>query len=117
MAYDGPDHGTMEQFNTGLEYWQERGLPAEKTVMGVPFYGRPNEIVYRRIIEADPKAAYADSIEYNGAVTFYNGIPTIQQKTQIAIERAGGILFWTLEHDALNELSLLQAIDSVVHPT
>jgi hypothetical protein len=66
-------------------------------------------------VEADPEAAYVDSIEYNGAEIFYNGIPTIQSKTQIALERAAGIMFWTLEHDAANELSLLQAIDAVVH--
>jgi GH18 family chitinase len=116
MAYDGPDHGTMEQFDAGLDYWHGRGLPAEKMVMGVPFYGRPNEARYRNIVETDPEAAFADSIEYNGAIIFYNGIPTIQHKTQIAIERASGIMFWTLEHDAPDELSLLKAIDSVVHP-
>jgi GH18 family chitinase len=116
MTYDGPDHGTMEQFNAGLEYWQGRGLPAEKTVMGVPFYGRPTETLYRNIVAADPQAAYIDSIEYNGDTIFYNGIPTIQQKTQIAMERAGGIMFWTLEHDTADNLSLLNAIDSVVHP-
>ena len=27
---------------------------------------------------------------------------------------AGGIMFWTLEHDALDELSLVRAIDAVV---
>jgi GH18 family chitinase len=116
MTYDGPDHGTMEQFDAGLEYWQGRGLPAEKMVMGVPFYGRPNEIIYRNIVEIDPGAAYSDSIEYNGAAVFYNGIPTIQHKTEIAMERASGIMFWTFEHDASDDLSLLKAIDSVVHP-
>lgn len=116
MAYDGPDHGTMEQFEAGMDYWQERGLAAEKMVMGVPFYGRPNEALYRNIVKDDPGAAYSDTIEYNGTTIFYNGIPTIQHKTQIAMERAGGIMFWTLEHDAPDELSLLGAIDAVVHP-
>ncbi|MFZ0548541.1 MAG: glycosyl hydrolase family 18 protein [Candidatus Promineifilaceae bacterium] len=116
MTYDGPDHGTMEQFNTGLDYWQGRGLPAEKMVMGVPFYSRPNEVIYRNIVETDPQAAYTDSIEYNGTTNFYNGIPTIQNKTRIAMERAGGIMFWTLDQDTTDDLSLLNAIDSVVHP-
>jgi hypothetical protein len=31
------------------------------------------------------------------------------------MERAGGIMFWTLEHDALDDLSLLKAIDDTVH--
>jgi chitinase len=114
MTYDGPDHGTMEQFERGLTYWQERGLPPEKTVMGLPFYARPNEATYRAIIEADPQAAYLDSVEWNGAAVFYNGIPTVQIKTRLAMERANGIMFWTLDHDAAGDLSLLKAIDEVV---
>ncbi len=114
MAYDGPDHGTMDQFNAGLDYWIGRGLPAEKIIMGVPFYARPGETIYRKIVEANPQNAYVDTIEWNGAPIVYNGIPTIQAKTQLAMDKAGGIMFWTLEHDALDDLSLLKAIDGVV---
>ena len=115
MTYDGPDHGTLEQFQAGLDYWQGRGLPKGKTVMGVPFYARPSELPYRKIVESDSQAAYSDTIEYNGATNAYNGIPTVQEKTRLAMEDAGGIMFWTLDHDALNDLSLLKAIDEVVH--
>lgn len=114
MTYEGPDHGTVAQFNQGLAYWQGRGLPAAKTVMGVPFYADPNGVFYRKIVEADPQAAQVDSVEWKGTTIHYNGIPTIRQKTQLAMEQAGGIMFWTLDHDAHNELSLLQAIDAVV---
>lgn len=114
MTYDGPDHGTMEQFEAGLEYWQGRGLSPEKTVMGAPFYARPSETYYRKIVETDPGAAYADSIEINGAANHYNGIPTIQAKTRLAMERAGGIMFWALDHDIQGELSLVRAIDQAV---
>jgi GH18 family chitinase len=114
MTYDGPDHGTMEQYQAGLDYWQGRGLPSEKTVMGLPFYARPIEAVYRKIVEADPQAAFLDTIEWNGEMIYYNGIPTIQAKTELAMERAGGIMFWTLEHDAMDDLSLLKAIDATV---
>lgn len=114
MAYDGPDHGTMAQFVNGLEYWQGRGVPAEKLVMGVPFYARPGETIYRKIVEANPAAAQLDETEINGAMVVFNGIPTIQAKTEMAMAQAGGIMFWTLEHDASGELSLLTAIDAVV---
>ena len=115
MTYDGPDHATMAQFEAGLDYWQGRGLPPEKTVMGLPFYGRPSEPLYRQIVAANPEAAYQDSIEWNGEVNRYNGIPTVQAKTRLALERASGIMFWTLEQDAEGELSLLGAIDAVVN--
>jgi GH18 family chitinase len=114
MTYDGPDHGTMAQFEAGLDYWQGRGLPPAKTVMGVPFYARPNEMTYRRIVAVDPEAAYVDALEYHGSTIHYNGIPTIQAKTRLARERAGGIMFWTLEHDAPGDMSLLKAITGVV---
>jgi GH18 family chitinase len=104
----------MEQYQAGLDYWQGRGLPSEKTVMGLPFYARPIEAVYRKIVEADPQAAFLDTIEWNGEMIYYNGIPTIQAKTELAMERAGGIMFWTLEHDAMDDLSLLKAIDATV---
>ena len=115
MTYDGPDHGTMTQFTAGLDYWGQRGLPPEKMVMGLPFYARPSETIYRNIVAENPQAAYTDTIELNGVPIFYNGIPTVQTKTRLAMEQAGGIMFWTLDQDTLDELSLLQAIDEVVN--
>jgi GH18 family chitinase len=91
MAYQDVDHGTMQQFVKGLSYWKSRGVSAEQIVMGVPFYALPGE------------------------TTYYNGVPTIQEKTHRAMQDAGGIMFWTLDSDASSDLSLLQAIDSVVH--
>jgi GH18 family chitinase len=115
MTYDGPDHGTMEQFERGLAYWEGRGLPAEKTIMGVPFYSRPGEIPYSRLVKADPAAAQTDKFDFVGAVQTYNGIPTIQAKTRIAMQRAGGIMFWSLNHDAPGDLSLVSAIYRAAH--
>jgi GH18 family chitinase len=115
MTYDGPDHGTMTQFTAGLDYWGQRGLPPEKMVMGLPFYARPSETIYRNIVAENPQAAYTDTIELNGVPIFYNGIPTVQTKTRLAMEQAGGIMFWTLDQDTVDELSLLQAIDEVVN--
>lgn len=40
----------------------------------------------------------------------YNGIPTMQVKTEYAIKYGAGIMIWEISHDAPNRLSLLQAI-------
>jgi chitinase len=115
MTYDGPDHGSMEQFERGLSFWNDRGLPKEKIVMGLPFYGDPN-FAYFKIVQEDPSAAQADTFDYFGTQYHYNGIPTVRAKTSMAMEKAGGIMFWTLDYDAQGELSLLNAIYQTVHP-
>ena len=114
MTYDGPDHGTMEQFERGLSYWSERGLPEEKIVMGVPFYGDP-DMPYFKIVQADPNAAQTDIFDYYGITYHYNGIPTLQTKTRIAMEKAAGMMFWALDHDAQGDLSLVNAIYQTAH--
>jgi len=115
MTYDGPDHGTMKQFEQGLSFWIARGLPKEKIVMGVPFYGDPN-LPYFKIVAEDPTAAQMDSINYFGKTFQYNGIPTVQAKTKLAMEQASGIMFWTLDFDAQGELSLVNTIYQTAHP-
>ena len=117
MTYAGRDHGTLEQFNKGLEYWSGRGLPSEKIVLGVPFYSEPGGISFAKLTKNDPASARMDSFEYIGAQQNYNGIPTIQEKTRIAMEKSSGIMFWALDHDAQGEYSLVEAIYQVVHPS
>lgn len=113
MAYDGPDqnHSSYAYAEEALAYWQQRGLPQNKTVLGVPFYSRPGEVQYRQLIAANPDAAKTDQFDYNGTVTFYNGVPTMQKKTQLAKRLGSGIMIWTLAADTNDETSLLKAID------
>lgn len=110
MTYDGSDHGTMAQFERGLQYWSDRGVPKEKLNIGVPFYSRPGEVTYAKLIANDPSAAQSDIFDHFGTLQNYNGIPTIQKKTEIAMQQAGGIMFWELSHDVQGELSLVNAI-------
>jgi GH18 family chitinase len=109
MTYDGPDHGTMEQFERGLAFWTERGLPQDKIVMGLPFYGDPN-MPYYKIVQEDPEAAQKDVFDYYGTTFHYNGMPTVEAKTHMAMEKASGIMFWTLDYDAQGEYSLVNVI-------
>jgi len=115
MTYDGPEHGSMQQFRDGLAFWSDRGLPREKIVMGIPFYGDP-DVPYRKLVESDPAAAETDTFKYLGAVYHYNGIPTVQSKTKLAMQQASGVMFWTLDFDAQGDLSLVNAIYQTAHP-
>jgi len=116
MAYDnsGPQHSSMDFAQAALDYWLGRGLPAKKATLGVPFYAQPNDIPYARIVKDDAGAAQLDFHSYDGTLVNYNGIPTIQAKTRLALKRASGIMFWSLEDDASGELSLVNAIHEVV---
>ncbi len=112
MAHEA--HATLEMAEQALEYWAGRGLAREKMVLGVPFYSRPGEVPYRKLVASDPAAAQVDRFEFAGAMQYYNGIPTMQAKTHLALERASGIMFWALSQDATDEYSLLSAIHQVV---
>jgi GH18 family chitinase len=112
MAYDGSDtdHSSYTFAQNALAYWNQRGLPVEKTVLGVPFYARPNWVPYRKLVDADPTAAQSDTVTYMGQMVYYNGIPTMRQKTQLALENASGVMIWTVSYDTADTTSLLTAI-------
>ena len=119
MAYDGGEgerHSPYDFAVHAARYWREkRGLPAEKVVLGVPFFGRAPYVTYDALLAADPDAWSKDSTLYKGQTIWYNGLPTISQKTQYALEHLGGVMIWELSQDTADEdLSLLTAIHSTV---
>jgi len=111
MAYDGEGeegHSPLSLAQSALNYWLGRGLPADKAVLGVPFYARPSLKTYRVLVEtgADP---YADRF---GNDT-YNGLDTIAGKAKLARDKAGGIMIWELSGDIPGQYSLLSVISKV----
>jgi GH18 family chitinase len=116
MTYDGEVHGSLQEFEQGLKYWTQRGVPKEKINIGVPFYSRPGEITFANLVKSNPAAAQMNSFDYLGSTENYNGIPTVKKKTGIAMQQAGGIMFWALDHDTQGEYSLVNAIYQTVHP-
>ena len=44
----------------------------------------------------------------------YNGLPTIRAKTELAMQRATGIMIWTIAHDTIDDTSLLRAISETI---
>lgn len=115
MTYDGNIHASMEEFEEGINYWSARGVPKEKINIGAPFYSRPSEVSFAKLVQFDPASAQVNSFEYNGTLQNYNGIPTIQAKTRLAMQKTGGIMFWALDHDSQGEFSLVTAIYEIVH--
>lgn len=128
MSYDktGPwnlsrpgQHAPYEMVVDDFNYFHlDRGVPAEKLLIGLPFYGygfgpgAPGSMTYRRILESYPNAVDRDEIKFDGGGTLYfNGVRTISQKVDFALSsKAGGVMIWQLLGDAPNDESLLQAI-------
>ncbi|KFF03458.1 glycosyl hydrolase family 18 protein [Flavobacterium reichenbachii] len=126
MAYDatGPwapgtpgQHSPYSMAVNQFNYWTGRGLPASKAIIGVPFYGygfgaSANQgISYANIVNQYPGAENQDQV---ANTIYYNGIPTIKQKTTFAIQNAGGVMIWELSQDAAGSKSLLTAINQVI---
>ena len=116
MNNPGP-HASFEFAEESLDFWMTtNNIPANKLVLGMPFYGinfAPDvaaSITYGNIVSVDPEYAYVDYVDE----IYYNGIPTIVKKTELAINKVSGIMFWELGQDAFNELSLLRAANQVV---
>ena len=133
MSYDqtGPwrkdkpgPHSTFEAVLVDFNHWnKDRGLPSEKLILGLPFYGYGfgsdirSDITYGELVSGYPGAEKVDLIELAGKGTFYyNGMPTIQKKVAYAIEnKMGGVMIWHITADAAGPFSLLNLISTEIN--
>jgi spore germination protein YaaH len=112
---------SIEAATSEVEKWVGRGVPREKVVYGVPFYGiewpagggNPTIIGYDTLLDRDPAAAMQDQLQNGDKVVFLNSRVTIQEKTRLA-QQYGGIMGWELGQDASGDASLLRAIREAV---
>ena len=116
MAYDHDQrHSTFESAKRDLDQLLDMKIPAEKIVLGLPFYGRNlktrDATTYREIQEQfSPKP---DQDELQGV--YFNGPEMIRRKTQHAIRsRLGGVMIWELGQDAKGDASLLKVIQHLL---
>lgn len=122
MAYDDDKgqpvpHSPYSLAEKSINYWvKERGLPAHKAVLGLPFYGKPRRDNLSRYNEL--LAAGADPMKDEFDSVFYNGINTIRKKTELARrEGLGGVMIWEISQDVNDERSLLRAIHESAQTT
>ncbi|ALV04537.1 carbohydrate-binding protein [Roseateles depolymerans] len=132
MSYDavgpswgsvGTEHSSYAMAQSHIATWQARGLPKEKLVLGVPFYGYGfngyaadygfNDIVAQFGASAAQKDLIGTLCASCGYIT-YNGIPTIKAKTRLALQQGSGVMIWELSQDGTGANSLLAAIRSEI---
>ena len=115
MTYDDDKgqpipHSPYSLIEKSFDYWvKQRGLPPQKAVLGLPFYGKPRGKLthYKDLVNAgaDPFGDTYDSV-------YYNGINTIKKKTQYAVkEKMAGVMIWEISQDLNDDRSLLRAIN------
>jgi chitinase len=128
MAYDGQWDGGYNAANLSpypftekiVTYWanlfETNKLPKNKLVLGVPFYAQPEDpeikqVSYAAIINMDSANAVNDTVSMNGTTYHYNGVKTIQKKTNLALDNGfGGMMLWEAGHDSKGDHSLTTAI-------
>ncbi|SFA89709.1 MULTISPECIES: glycoside hydrolase family 18 protein [unclassified Bacillus (in: firmicutes)] len=132
MAYDGQwDDGynasnlspypfTEKVVKYWATYFDEHKLSKEKLVLGVPFYGQPEnpkikQVSFAAIVNKGEENASRDTVVMNGTTYHYNGRVTMQKKTNLALENGfGGMMLWEAGHDATGKHSLTAAISNFI---
>lgn len=129
MAYDGTgpwepevpgQHSSLGSAKAAVKYWTGHGLPKDKAILGVPFYGygfgkafRKMGYPYPDILKLYPDADQHDQV---GETIWHNSIPTIQAKASYVLEEdLGGIMIWSLDQDVVGDKSLLNAIHDTLN--
>lgn len=118
MAYDmnwrHGEHSNFDDSVAALERYVAEGIPEEKLVLGIPFYGRNDQtkaLKYEEIVDLChplPSENYCDGY-------FFNGIDLVQQKSQFVVNsNYAGVMIWNLGQDTYDDTSLLTAIYEVL---
>ncbi len=121
MSYDytgsfpGSIHGQHSAYShatNSMLYWRGRGIPKDKIVLGVPFYGKNfnqggSNMDYDKIVATYRPHPDADSV----ANIYFNGPTTIKRKSAFVTQFGfGGVMIWEISKDSKGGMSLMTAI-------
>jgi GH18 family chitinase len=132
MAYDGQYDGGYHAANLSpypftekiVNYWtnlfDKHNISKQKLVLGVPSYAQPEnpaikQVSYAAILQNNSANAETDSVNMNGTTYYYNGQPTIQKKTKLALDHGfGGMMLWESGLDASGPQSITSTVSTVL---
>ncbi len=127
MSYDatGPwnpgqpgQHSPISMTENDINYFvNKRSIDPSKLLAGLPFYGyfftsgTVIPMTFADIVSQYPEAGDKDEVNLPSGTIYYNGIPTIKQKVNLAMRRKlAGVMIWELNQDGAGNNSLLKAI-------
>lgn len=122
MAYDmnwnNAEHSTFSDAVAALDRYEAIGIPKEKLVLGIPFYGRSSEwsseMKYEDIVSLCTPSSNQNYCDGH----YFNGIDLVQQKSQYVLDNGyDGVMVWNLGQDTYDQTSLLNAINVVLDST
>lgn len=115
----GP-HSTFAHALEAIDNWTNQGVEKSRLTLGVPFYGYDfsdlNNIVarsYGEMVAINSDYANLDRV----GEMYYNGLITIEQKTQLALQQLAGVMIWEIGQDDFGAYSLLDRIWQTIHQT
>lgn len=120
LSRPGP-HSPVSMAVADFNYYHTtRKIPAERLLIGLPFYGygfganAPESIHYKDIIAQYPGAENSDSVSVTGGgKIYYNGVTSIREKVTFARQnKAAGVMIWELKQDARGAGALLKVIET-----
>ena len=129
MVYDltGPwkpetpgQHSPFSFAVSSIDFWRKEGLSSDRMTLGLPVFGwdfslgdTVSSITYRELVAIDSSFALLDQVGH----IYYNGLPLIKAKTELALEEVSGVMLWEIGQDAFNEFSVLKAVHEIVNPS
>jgi len=108
MSYDqgGPNHSPRELAVKTINQADIAGLPMDKLCLGLPFYGRNNNvegdwITYEDLVQQHELSGKEDTvINKDGVGVGFNGKQTLGWKVKMAVkQKLGGVMIWEVGQD------------------
>lgn len=118
MSYDHPNrHATMELAQSDVAKLRAMGFPAEKIVLGLPFYGRNLRDANDAKSYAEIRATYKPETKVDEAGDYYfNGPAMVEAKAKyVKREKLGGLMVWEVSQDATGVDSLLERMKKALN--